>query len=183
MSPLTSSPLPSIPRTDPDCNTTLQKGVSSTGGVTLSKEAGDGNPNPTIRRRRAQGTLQSSSSPEAPPSFGGTMVGSAAGGPAWIWRLRAHTEGKRKFMSIAVGGLIAWRTLPRPSAPLQSSLGTQAYSGSKDVTSAQVPSPEENRVIFFFFWLSIFATYFEMEYIDNLHCGGFCFVLFRCTAT
>lgn len=132
MSPLTSSPLPSIPRTDPDCNTTLQKGVSSTGGVTLSKEAGDGNPNPTIRRRRAQGTLQSSSSPEAPPSFGGTMVGSAAGGPAWIWRLRAHTEGKRKFMSIAVGGLIAWRTLPRPSAPLQSSLGTQAYSGSKD---------------------------------------------------
>ena len=82
------------------------------------------------------------------------------------------------------GGLIAWRSLPRPSAPLQPSLGTQAYSGSRDVTSAQVPSPEENRIFFFFFCLSIFATYFELEYIDNLHCGGFCFVLFfRCTAT
>ena len=37
-------------------------------------------------------------------SFGGTMVCSAAGGPTWIWRLWAHTEGKRKFMSVVVGG-------------------------------------------------------------------------------
>ena len=38
--------------------------------------------------------------------LGGTMVGSAAGGPAWIWRLWAHTKGKRKFMSVVVGGLL-----------------------------------------------------------------------------
>ena len=42
------------------------------------------------------------------------MVGSAAGGPAWIWRLRAHTEGKRKFMSIAVVGSLPGVASPDP---------------------------------------------------------------------
>ena len=83
------------------------------------------------------------------------------------------------------GGLIAWRSLPRPSAPLQPSLGTQAYSGSRDVTSAQVPSPEENRIFFFFlsfyfchlFWIGIYRQF-------TLWWVLFCFVLFfRCTAT
>ena len=89
-------------------------------------------------------------------------------------------RGEKEVHVCHSAGLIAWRTLTRPSAPRQSSLGTQVYSDSRDVTSAQVPRPEQNRlfsfVLFFFFGLSIFATYFELEYIDSLHCGG-CFFL------
>ena len=54
------------------------------------------------------------------------------------------------------GGLIAWRTLPIHSAPRQSSLGTQAYSGSRDVTSAQVPRPEQKRVFSFVCFVGLF---------------------------
>ena len=54
------------------------------------------------------------------------------------------------------GGLIAWCTLPIHSAPRQSSLGTQAYSGSRDVTSAQVPRPEQNRVFSFVCFVGLF---------------------------
>lgn len=89
-------------------------------------------------------------------------------------------RGEKEVHVCHSAGLIAWCTLTRPSAPRQSSLGTQVYSDSRDVTSAQVPRPEQNRlfsfVLFFFFGLSIFATYFELEYIDSLHCGG-CFFL------
>ena len=70
--------------------------------------------------------------------------------------------------------------------PYQTLSSTTVQSGDpsllrlQDVTSAQVPRPEQNRlfsfVLFFFFGLSIFATYFELEYIDSLHCGG-CFFL------
>ena len=55
-------------------------------------------------------------------------------------------RGEKEVHVCRGGGLIAWRTLPIHSAPRQSSLGTQAYSGSRDVTSAQVPRPEQKRV-------------------------------------
>ena len=60
-----------------DCHTTLQRSCPLS-GVTLRKEAGGGNP--ATSRHGAQSILPSSSSPETPPSFGGTRVGSAAGG-------------------------------------------------------------------------------------------------------
>ena len=68
-----------IPWTHPgSCTSRLGKVLSSIGGATLRKEAGGGNP--ATRSHGAQGTLQSSCSPETPPSFWGTRVGSAAGG-------------------------------------------------------------------------------------------------------
>ena len=67
------------PRTDlKDCHTSLQKKLSSQWGD--PKEGGWRWGNPVTRRHGTQSTLQSSSSPETPPSFGGTRVGSAAGG-------------------------------------------------------------------------------------------------------
>ena len=73
---------------------------------------------------------------------------------------------------------------PHTLSPTTVQSGDPSLLRLQDVTSAQVPRPEQNRVFSSFlnyFCLSIFATYFELEYIDNLHCGG-CF-FFRCTAT
>ena len=81
------------------------------------------------------------------------------------------------------GGLIAWRSSPDPQPHYSPAWGpkpTQAPGMWHQPRSRVLRRIES----FFFFCLSIFATYFELEYIDNLHCGGFCFVLFfRCTAT
>ena len=123
--------------------------------ATPRKEAGGGNL--TSRRHLAQGTLQSSSRPETPPSSGGTRLGFAAGGSPWVWRVWPHAEGDRKSRSTEGGrGHIAWTPSAAPSAPPQSSLGTQACSGSRDVTPAQVPKAwGEERLQSFFVCLSV----------------------------
>ena len=73
------------PRTDlKDCHTSLQKKLSSQWGD--PKEGGWRWGNPVTRRHGTQSTLQSSSSPETPPSFGGTRFSAAAGGSHRIWR-------------------------------------------------------------------------------------------------
>ena len=132
--------------------------------ATLRKEAGDGNP--TSRRHLAQRTLQSSSRPETPPSSGGTRLGFAAGGPPWVWRVWPPAEGNRKSRSMEGGrGHIAWTPSPAPSAPPQSSLGTQACSGSRDVTPAQVPKAwgEERQQSF------CLSVCFESQCVGDLH--------------
>ena len=119
-----------------DCHTTLQRRCPFS-GVTLRKEAGGGNP--ATSRHGAQSTLQSSSSPETPPSFGGTRVGSAAGG--------SPGSGDCGLMQRGIGcpspwggggGCLPGKPSPAPSAPGQSRLGTQACSDSRHVTPAHV---------------------------------------------
>ena len=73
--------------------------------------------------------------------------------------------------------LLLDRSDPEFASPTTVQSGDPSLLRLQDVTSAQVPRPEQNRVFSSFlnyFCLSIFATYFELEYIDNLHCGG-CF--------
>ena len=125
------------PRTDlNDCPTPLQKELSSVSGVTLRKEAGAGNP--ATRSHGAQGTLQISSSPETPSSFGGTRVGSAAGGSPGsgdCGLLQTGTGGPDPWG----GGLFAWHMLPSALIPRTAQPGVPACSDSRGVTPAQVP--------------------------------------------
>ena len=111
------------PRTDlNDCHTPLQKELSSVSGMTLRKDAGGGNP--ATRSHGAQGTLQSSCSPETPPSFWGTRVGSAAGGSPGsgdCGLMQTGTGGPDPWG----GGLFAWHTLPSTLTPGQPSPGSQ----------------------------------------------------------
>lgn len=109
----TSSPFPFTAHPPcPDRSQLLQhrsaEVLSSLGGATVRREAGGGNP--TTRRRSAQGKFQSSSSPEAPPSFGCTRLGFCVGGPAGSWRRWARAEGKGHSRSKA-GVLIGWHIL------------------------------------------------------------------------
>ena len=99
-----------------DCHTTLQKSCPLS-GVTLRKEAGGGNP--ATRRHGAQSTLQSSSSPETPPSFGGARVGSAAGGSPGSadCGLMQRGTGSPCPWGWGGGGLFAWQTLPSALSP------------------------------------------------------------------
>ena len=95
-----------------DCHTTLQRRCPFS-GVTLRKEAGGGNP--ATSRHGAQSTLQSSSSPETPPSFGGTRVGSAAGGSPGsgdCGLMQRGTGSPSPWRGGGGGGLFAWQTLP-----------------------------------------------------------------------
>ena len=129
--PLTLHPGRQIP-TPPQ--TAMLSLPSYLGGETPRKEAARGNP--ATRRLGDQGTFQSSSSPEGPPSFLCPRLALAVGGPAWIWRLWSHPQGTRHSRS--KGGSLAATSSPAPSAPGQPSLGTQARSGCRDVTPAQV---------------------------------------------
>ena len=159
--------------------TPLCRGTCPLSGVTLRKEAGAGNP--ATRRHGARSTLQSSSSPETPPSFGGTRFSSAAGGSHRIWRLWTHAEGDRKSMSTGVGGLLAGISSPAPSAPGQPRLGTQPAQapGVWRQPRSQGPRGTESAVLLAFF-LSCYV-YFKFEYIGDLHCCGF--FLLMCKAT
>ena len=126
-----------------DCHTPLQKELSSVSGVTLRKDAGGGNP--ATRSHGAQGTLQSSCSPETPPSFRGTRVGSAAGGSPGsgdCGLMQTGTGGPDPWG----GGLFAWPTLPSALSPRTAQLGVPACSDSRGVTQPRSPRPEGNRV-------------------------------------
>ena len=158
---LTSSPLPFIPQAIPMIATPLCRGTCPLSGVTLRKEAGGGNP--TIRRHGARGTLQSSSSPETPPSFGSTRFSSAAGGSHRIWRLWTHAEGNRKSMSSGVRGLLAGISSPAPSAPGQPRLGTQPAQAPGVGRQPRCPRPEGNRVSSSFVLLSFFPVMFILN--------------------
>ena len=100
-----------------DCHTTLQR-TCPFSGVTLRKEAGGGNP--ATSRHGAQSTLQSSSSPETPPSFGGTRVGSAARGSPGsgdCGLMQRGTGIPSPWCGGMGGGLFAWQTLPSALSP------------------------------------------------------------------
>ena len=125
-----------IPRQISTIATLLCRRSCPLSGVTLRKEAGGGNP--ATRRHGAQSTLQSSSSPETPPSFGGARAGSAAGGSPGSGDCGLMQRGTGS-PSPWGGGLFAWQTLPSALSPGQSRLGTQACSDSRDVTPAQDP--------------------------------------------
>ena len=148
---LISSPLAFIPQAIPMIATPLCRGTCPLSGVTLRKEGGAGNP--ATRRHGAQSTLQSSSSPETPPSFGGARVGSAAGGSPGSGDCRLMQRGTGSPSPRgggAVGGCLPGKPSPAPSAPGQSRLGTQACSDSRDVTPAQVPKARREQSQQFF---------------------------------
>ena len=108
--------------------TPLCRGVlSSIGGATLRKEAGGGNP--STRRHGAQATFQSSSNPEAPPSFGCSSHSLATGGPTWIWRLWACAEGNKHSRSMGQGSL-AGTSSPDHQPHVSPSLGTKPAQAS-----------------------------------------------------
>ena len=75
--------------------------------------------------------------PRGSTSFGCSRCSFTAGGPAWIWRLWASAEGNRHARSMGKGSLIDISS-PPSSVPRQSIQGTQACSGFRDVTAAQV---------------------------------------------
>ena len=122
------------------------RGLPSIGGVTLRKEAGGGNP--TTRRHGARGTLQSSSSPETPPSFGGTRFSAAAGGSHRIWR---------------PGWGADWLAYPPQRPQPQAPPGDLACSGPRDVMPAQVPKArgEQSQQLFC-------LSFFPVRFILNL---------------
>ena len=107
------------PRTDlKDCHTSLQKKLSSQWGD--PKEGGWRWGNPVTRRHGTQSTLQSSSSPETPPSFGGTRVGSAARGSPGsgdCGLMQRGTGIPSPWCGGMGGGLFAWQTLPSALSP------------------------------------------------------------------
>ena len=143
--------------------TPLCRGTCPLSGVTLRKEAGGGNP--TTRRHGARGTLQSSSSPETPPSFGGTRFSAAAGGSHRIWR---------------PGWGADWLAYPpqRPQPQDSPAWGPSLLRPQgRDVSPGpQGPRGTESAALLSFF-LSCYV-YFEFEYIGDLHCCGFFF--FQC---
>ena len=123
-----------IPWTHPSSyNTTLRRVLSSTGGPTLRKDAGGGKP--TTTRHGVHGAFQSSSSPESPPSFGCSRPGFTAGGPTWIWRLRARAEGSRHARPL--GQPIGWHVLPSSASPMTVH-PWEPSQASGAVTAAQV---------------------------------------------
>ena len=141
------SPLPFVPRTPPhSCNSSLGRVLSSVGWWAFRKEAGGGNP--TTRRHGARGTLQSSSSPETPPSFGGTRFSAAAGGSHRIWR---------------PGWGADWLAYPPQRPQPQAPPGDLACSGPRDVMPAQVPKArgEQSQQLFC-------LSFFPVRFILNL---------------
>ena len=84
-------PVTQHPQTHPNSHSACGGVLSSVGGVTLRKEAGAGNPTP--RKHGAQGSVQSSSIPEAQPSFVCWRLDSSVGGPG---RSSAGTPGPRR---------------------------------------------------------------------------------------
>ena len=144
--------------------TPLCRGTCPLSGVTLRKEAGGGNP--TTRRHGARGTLQSSSSPETPPSFGGTRFSAAAGGSHRIWR---------------PGWGADWLAYPpqRPQPQDSPAWGPSLLrpQGRDASPGPQGPRGTESAALLSFF-LSCYV-YFEFEYIGDLHCCGLLF-FFQC---
>ena len=118
-------PVTQYPRTHPGSHSACGRVLSSTGGETLRKEAGAGNPIP--KNHGAQETPRSSSSPQAPASFACWRLDVSVGGPG---QSSAGTPGPR--------GLCGWHTSSSSLSPRHCSSGTAACSGSTDVAPAEV---------------------------------------------
>ena len=161
-------PLPLHPPGGPnDCNTTLQRDLSSQWG---DPKEGGWRWEPHTRRHGARGTLQSSSSPDTPPSFGGTRFSAAAGGSHRIWR---------------PGWGADWLAYPPQRPQPQDPPGDLACSGPRDVMPAQVPKArgEQSQQLFCLSFFLSWYVYFEFEYIGDLHCCGFFFFFLISKAT
>ena len=113
-------PYPSS-RVNPNpCKCAAVRGLSSIGRITVSSEAGGGDPSP--RRRGDQVTPQRTCNPEAPSSFGCTDLGLVVGWPWGPWSCAEEpgTSGPR--------GFLCWHILPSSL-----SLRTLASPDSRDV--------------------------------------------------
>ena len=81
------------------------------------------------------------------------------------------------------GELIGWHILPSALSPRTAPPGDLACSGPRDVMPAQVPKArgEQSQQLFCLsFFLSCYV-YFEFEYIGDLHCCGFFFLMCKAT--
>jgi len=87
-------PVTQHPQTHPNSHSACGRVLSSVGGVTLRKEAGAGNPTP--RKYGAQGSVQSSSIPEARPSFVCWRLDFSVGG---LGRSSAGTPGGAPWLA------------------------------------------------------------------------------------
>ena len=104
--------------------------------------------------------------PRGSTILGCTRLGWTLGGPAWIWKLGSHPQGTRHSGSRR--GSFAGTSSPAPSAPPQSSLGSQGCSAFRGVTAAQVPRPEGNTVDISVVFFLNFIVYWSR---DTLHSG------------
>ena len=107
-----STPSPLFRKAHPSSwNTTLWRGDHKEGGW---RGLGGGR-TPAQRTRGAQGTFQSSSSPEVPPFFRCSRLDFSARRPTWIQRLGTQPESKRHSRSI-----VGAHCLPHPPSFLSS---------------------------------------------------------------
>ena len=132
-----------IPRQISTIATLLCRRSCPLSGVTLRKEAGGGNP--ATRRHGAQSTLQSSSSPETPPSFGGARVGSAAGGSPDL-EIVGSCRGEQAVQVHGVGGCLPGKPSPAPSAQDSPAWGPKPAQTPGMWHQPRSPRPDGNRV-------------------------------------
>ena len=132
-----------IPRQISTIATPLCRRSCPLSGVTLRKEAGGGNP--ATRRHGAQSTLQSSSSPETPPSFGGARVGSAAGGSPDL-EIVGSCRGEQAVQVHGVGDCLPGKPSPAPSAQDSPAWGPKPAQTPGMWHQPRSPRPDGNRV-------------------------------------